>query len=168
MSERRTYTDEERTHALTLYVDSGAAAAATLTGNPAGTIVCWAHRRGVQRLSPERTRAAIDAMQTDAASNWAEKRANLVYKLADFADAALETAYDRLEAGDLKSAKEGMLAVAIAIDKTQLLTGGATGRHDTEVTVGVRQELLAEGRSRVMELMPPSRRADTAATGTDG
>lgn len=157
MPDKRVYTDEDRANALAIWTDSGAAAASTITGIPAGTIACWASRRGLQRFGPERTRAAVEALQHQADQTWAEKRAELVHKLAGFADAALEAALDSLEDGNLRMAKEGMLAVAIAVDKTQLLTGGATGRHENETSVTVKQTMAEAGRARVMELRPAPR-----------
>lgn len=164
------YSDEEKTQALAIYVDSGPATAATLTGIPSGTIRSWASRRAdLQQLHVQQTALQVAELNARSAMTWAETRSEVVRNMAGAAAALSNVIHDKIEAENIRDAKDAALTLAILIDKVQLLTGGATGRHEREDTVTIRQELLAEGRSRVMELMPPTRtRTAPAATGTDG
>lgn len=164
MANGRTYTEEQRAEALGLYVREGVGAASRTTGIPQGTIASWAHRTpGMQTMAAEK-RAQTAAALEERALQWQARKANLADQFAAIADTMLAAAFDHSENGNPRDVKDAVMAAAIAVDKAQLLTGGATSRNDTEITVGVRQEMLAEGRARVMELMPPTR----ARTGTDG
>lgn len=161
MSNGTLWTDEQKAEALAIYVDSGPAAAGRLTGIPSGTIASWAARTpGLQRMHAERTAAATIAFQEQAALLWSETKAELVTTLAGLATSFAHAVHDALESGNLRNAKEGMLALAIATDKAQLLTGGATGRQEHEVTAKVRADMLGTGKTKIMELTPPSRAKD--------
>jgi transposase-like protein len=165
VGEHRTYTQEQRAEALALYVSDGLGAASRTLNIPQGTIASWAHRTpGIQTLAAEK-REQTAAMLEERALHWQARRADLAEQFGAIADTMLAAAFDYSEAGRPRDVKDSVMAAAIAVDKAQLLTGGATSRTDHEISVGARQELLAEGRARVMELMPPTH---AARTGTDG
>lgn len=132
---RTAYTDEQKTHALDLYVQHGACEAARRTGIPRNTLSSWAHRAGLQPDAPEQTRAAVEHAQLRNA----ERRAGVQAKLIDTADRML----DRIREGEVDyrgnvakrvefdeaspaSCKAFATAAAILIDKYRLEMGEAT------------------------------------------
>lgn len=125
-----TYSAEERQAALELYLEHGAAEASRRTGIAANTISQWARRAGVTMTRANRTAAATEA----AKLAWAERRATMVDDMGQVATMALERARAEVAGGDLKGAKDAALTMAILVDKAQLLSGAATGRHE-HVTV---------------------------------
>lgn len=166
----RTYTVEQRKEALTIWAEHGLLTASEKTGIPQGTIATWTNAAGMRRKPELQGRAAAAIQATiqwnlnQAAEMWAERCAVLVTRLAATTVAALDAVDGAIASGDLRSAKDGMIAFAVAVDKAQLLTGGATGRHESEITTSVRrEELLAAGRERVMVLVPPEREAPAQA-----
>lgn len=82
MSDRRTYTPEQREEALQLYVDVGPAEAARRTGIPAKTIQSWGGRSGVQSAAVEKTEAAVAA----ASLTIAQRKQRLASDLLDDID----------------------------------------------------------------------------------
>ena len=162
---RTMWTEEQRASALTIYVQQGAAAASRLTGIPSGTIKSWANRTpGLQPLREETrrdlTQAAVEERTRQASLSWAERKVGLIDQLGGIAEALLDCAADMIEDERPREAKEALVGAAIAIDKCQLLSGGATGRQEVEVPQLIRDQLLEAGRERVLELLPPSREKD--------
>lgn len=123
---RRTWTPEQRRHALVVYVDHGPAEAARRTGIPSATIASWAHRNGVQTRCIATTRAATEHSRL----RWEERRAEMVHEIGAVAALALERAHAELDAGHARNAKDLATTMAILVDKAQLLAGDATSRSE--------------------------------------
>lgn len=128
MANGHTWTDEQKADALARYVVEGLSAAARATGIPSGTIASWASRTpGMQTLASEnreRMAAALEACEL----KWQSHKVELVQQFAGLADAALAMAHDNVESGNVRNVKDAITSAAIAVDKAQLLSGGATGR----------------------------------------
>lgn len=165
----RSYTPEERQEALRLYVEHGPAEAERRCGIAKGTIAQWAYRerqKAEQRTRdgdsdpdphgvmdrPAQASAAIEASRL----SYAQRRAAIGRKAGAVAEAMLDKIIEGLKPRD---AADAMRAAAMAIDKAQLLAGGATSRlalssdpeearrQLTERTELIRDE-LAERRER--------------------
>lgn len=146
------WTHEQRDEALRLLAEVGKAEAARRTGIPAGTIASWGARAGVTAPSAEAQRPALEAK----AISVAERKTRLAERMLTEAEAMIgqlhartverkplvvsdgaregshveiaEVVYDRPPTADQKRIVE---AVAILVDKIQLLTGDATARIDS-------------------------------------
>lgn len=136
---RKPYTDEQKREALDLFVEVGPSEASKRTGIPKSSLVYWAKKLGLRTERNQKTLAATEAAQLDAA----QKRAALRQKL-------LDKAYDLLERMDKphkefkgKNADEVMYDIApadavrnyatsvgILIDKLRLESGEATERKE--------------------------------------
>lgn len=136
---RRIYSDEQRAEALQLLQVVGAAEAARRTGIKRGTLVSWAHRAGLRSADPEQRREHVQAAQ----QAWAERRAVLADMLGEAADEATQRLLQRIRSGNMKDA-ELIRAVAVLVDRAQLLTGGATERIEHGATVERTPEHEAE------------------------
>lgn len=130
---RRSYTDEQRAEALALYAVHGKAETARLTGIAEGTLGAWASRAGVATVAADVTRAAT-AVAAERRRYVAEEfRAQMVERLAEIASAASEAELRRI-AGEKATLHEIVGARTRAIHDLQLLSGEATGRHETRST----------------------------------
>jgi hypothetical protein len=147
------WTPEQREQALTLLAEVGAAEAARRTGIPAGTIASWGARRGVSAplVSEERVAAVNAKLATmaDRKAKLAEALLGDIEKLRKqlwaptverkamtVSDGAREGSHVEvvdvhLEQPTFRDQKTIVEAVAIALDKVQLLTGAATERIET-------------------------------------
>jgi len=81
---RRTYTDDQKSEALELYVEHGACETARRTGIPQKTISSWAARNKVRSTAVEKMHAAHVANQ---AKN-TERRDEVIARLWEIADRA--------------------------------------------------------------------------------
>lgn len=154
---RRTYSAEDRAHALEAYLQHGLAEAARLSGVPRGTLSSWAVRAGVQT---DAAAAAAHREQTEAArARWAEVTHEQREELAGRLLAEVHTLLDQVQEPTTyyrvvtlsggtgvgasaevvpvdvphplaKDQQARVAAVAALVDKLQLLTGEATERHD--------------------------------------
>lgn len=147
---RRRYTEADRAAALELYVAEGPTAVQERFGVPKGTVVGWARAAGVETEVGERTRASIEVQRVA----WEERRVRLAHEMGAVAELALRRARGELTgtaAASARAAKDAATAMAILVDKAQLLTGGATGRHEVsdprQRLAGIRDELVSR-RSR--------------------
>jgi len=151
MSARQRYTEQQRAEALALFVEHGPAEASKRTGIPGGTIASWGNRAGIASEAPERIRPAQEQRQATIAA----RKATLAERMLTKAEAILgqldanltekhvkvvscgsnlgseveivEVTYDRPPTGDQKRIVD---AVAVLVDKIQLLTGEATSRPE--------------------------------------
>jgi cell division septum initiation protein DivIVA len=163
--QRMQWTPDQRDEALRLLAEVGKAEAARRTGIPAGTIASWGARTGVAAPAAEQTRVATDARLATIA----ERKARLAERMLTEAEGMVgqlhqrtyerkpmvvsdgqaagshieiaEVTYDRPPTADQKRIVE---AVAILVDKIQLLTGDATARIEQtgEGGVPVKREQL--------------------------
>lgn len=151
MAEKRTYTEEQRAEALTLYVREGVGAASRTLGIPQGTIASWAARTPSVHTATAQKRASTAAMLEERRQAWETRRLDLQEQFAAAADVALAGFFDSFEAGAFRDAKDAMTSAAIATDKANLLAGGSTSRVAIEVES---HEAVKQAKARVMELMP--------------
>jgi len=131
------YSSAQRTEALRLYAERGPAEAARATGIPAATIRSWAKRSGAQPLRSEKGRAAVEASRL----SWEQRRAELTVRLGEVAAGLLERA---AASGDAQKAKALMVALAVAIDKAELLSGRATVREERPLVAVTPEEAQRE------------------------
>ena len=155
------YSSAQRTEALRLYAERGPAEAARATGIPAATIRSWAKRSGAQPLRSEKGRAAVEASRL----SWEQRRAELTVRLGEVAAGLLERA---AASGDAQKAKALMVALAVAIDKAELLSGRATVREERPlvVTPEEAQRELAALNDELQARRAGREAADVAANGS--
>lgn len=120
---RRSYTADEKAAALALYAEQGPTVVQDTLGIPKATVTAWAKAAGIGTVRNERTAAAVEAVEVDAAA----RRAGLVGKLLRLADAALDVELAKLASSDLRDV---VGARTRAIHDLQLLSGEATGRTE--------------------------------------
>lgn len=149
------WSDEQRTHALNLLANGTTPPeAAKATGIPRRTITQWAHDEGLEvssaqaRAKTARAREVLEAVTAEKRADLAaglladaqrlraelfapcvEKRAMAVNQGGDLGQ-AIEVAEVELDRPTHADQVKIMTAVAIAVDKIQLLTGEATERHE--------------------------------------
>lgn len=87
------------------------------------TLSRWAKDAGIESPNAAQTAAAAEATKIA----WHQRRTALVDEFGDVASALLQKARDAERARD---AQAFMTAVAIGVDKAQLLSGGVTSRHE--------------------------------------
>lgn len=87
-----------------------------------GLISRWAAADGVESPNAERVEAATNATKL----KWVERRGVIVDDLGTVAAELLEKA----RTADARDAQAFATSVAILIDKAQLVSGGATSRHE--------------------------------------
>lgn len=131
---------ELRERALRLYQELGPSEASRQTGVPKQTIASWGRRSGVHTNAPtQQTAAAVEAARATREQRVARLAENLLSdaeKLRGFLwePVTLTTLSGELfkrEYPAFKDQKDLLLAVAIAVDKSQLLAGHATARVET-------------------------------------
>lgn len=145
------YTDAQRTEALDLYLEHGPAEASRRTGIPAATIRSWASRNDLtetrnatvgaavaaRKLSFEERRTAlahgllddIARLRAELFSDCTERKALVVSDGKDAGSHVEIVDIDRTRPTFAEQARI-MTAIGIAVDKTQLLSGAATERHE--------------------------------------
>lgn len=158
---------EVKAQALALYEEHGAAEASRRTGVPENTISQWARRAGVTMTRAEKTRAAT----AQHVATLAERRARLAADLLDDAEklrlslwssckvhhwgstserdrnvvtTTTEFMEHEIDQPTFTDQKNILLACAIAIDKSNLLSGEATSRHETLNVDEARRRLAEE------------------------
>lgn len=183
--QRAKWTTAQRDEALTLLAAVGKAEAARRTGIPAGTIASWGSRLEVS--SPDGT--ALDAAVAAKRATVAQRKAALAEGLLDDAerlraqlfapsierkplivsDGAKEGSH--VEIVDVELARPSatdqkavMVAVAVAVDKVQLLTGEATWRGDLPVGKPAPAEPLTPTAERERALAAVSQLAERRAS----
>lgn len=119
--QRTRYSPEQKAEALELLATVGKAEAARRTGIPPGTIASWGSRNGVRAVDDERVHAARQA--------WAERRAVLADTLGEVADQATAKLKQMIVADEV-SAAELVRAIAVVVDRAQLLSGDVTERTE--------------------------------------
>lgn len=119
-----TWPAETREQALSLLRDGvGTRETERRTGVPKQTLSRWAKTAGINADLAARTEAA--AASTKLA--WAQRRALLVDELGN---ATVQLLEKTLAAEDGRDARGWATALAILVDKAQLLSGAATSRHE--------------------------------------
>lgn len=134
------FTEQERNEAVAIVADKGLAAAWRETGIPKPTLVRWCKDAGVERFHPERTRAAVDALQQSAALAREQLRAELLERALDLLERMDEPHVDfkGKEASEVTypiapaaAVQNYATSAAILIDKYRLEMGEATGRQES-------------------------------------
>lgn len=124
---RRAYTDDEKAEALRLYETDGPSKASKALGIPKGTIGRWAKAAGVGTVPSEKTRAATEAAQIDAAA----VRAATASKSIKAADAIADLILERLPAeGGLIALKDLATIQGILVDKHVVLIRADQGNDE--------------------------------------
>lgn len=121
----RKYSDEQKQAALDAYAQVGARAAGRATSIPHNVISQWAKAAGVD--APHTARSGLIGPAREAL---AQQRADLAN---DLLVEAREVFLAKATSDDTPAAdaKAWMVALGIAVDKSQLLSGQATARIDT-------------------------------------
>lgn len=127
--QRTRHPPEAKARALELLAEFGVAEAAERTGIPIGTIASWGHRAGVSSPCAE----GYAERRAQLREAFATRRVSLGNRMGEVAAETLEQLDTHVRAGKTRQARELAGALAVLVDKAQLLTGGATGR--TEVSV---------------------------------
>lgn len=147
---QRRYTPDEKNHALDLYAEHGPTAVQDTLGIPKGTVAGWARAAGIRTRSVENLEAGLTA----ARLTFEERRTSLAHGLLDdiarlraelfapcverkplvVSDGPLGS---HVEVVDVERTQPTfaeqariMTSIGIAVDKTQLLSGAATERHE--------------------------------------
>lgn len=140
---RRRYTDAQRAEAIELYRTDGPTAAQTRLGIPKGTVARWAKETGVETVSNAKNATAVEASHI----HFAQRRTDLAHGLLDDVEKLRDQLFAKAKVhhfdkdGDFHEAeldeptfgdKRAILtSIGIAVDKVQLLSGGATGRTES-------------------------------------
>lgn len=148
---RRSYTPDQRTAALELYAEAGPSAVEATLGIPKGTVTGWAKAAGIRTRAIENLSAGLAAshatfeqrrhdlahgLLNDIARLRAELFAPCVERKAmvvsDGAELGSHAEIVDIERSQPTFAEQTriMTAIGIAVDKTQLLSGAATERHE--------------------------------------
>lgn len=117
------YSDQQKTEAVELYVSVGPSEAERICGVPKNTICAWARKAGA-KTTISKTAAGRAAQRV----KWEDRRDGMAHDLGRVAAKALAMAEAAIDAEDGKLTQTAITSAAIAIDKAQLLTGGATNR----------------------------------------
>lgn len=132
------YTDEQKAEATALYSEVGPSEVERRLGIPKGTVTGWAKAEG-RTFDSQKTAAATAQSVEIRKSRLAEGLLDDAEKLrAQLFDATKVFHFDKdgdfhdaeLDQPTFADQKNIMTALAIAVDKLQLLTGGATQRSD--------------------------------------
>lgn len=122
-------------------------------GVPQGTIAMWVRKAGIVVAGAAQVEAATNARRIA----WQQRRATLVDRLGEVAAVLL----DKAEAAEARDAQAFMTAVAIGVDKAQLLSGGVTSRHE-QLDAERRRERVGHLRDELED----RRQAKTGTTGS--
>lgn len=154
------FEDHEKAAALEIYKIHGPERASVETGASAAAICHWAKEAGVTTQAPAaRSKRVVAAQQ-----KWAERRAIIAEKVGELADEALDAARGAIADGSSRDARDYASTMATAIDKAQLLTGGATERVGMEERFTEREDEIATARMRAQADASDARaRADELA-----
>lgn len=133
----RTYTDAQKAEALDLAADVGLREAARRLGYPDATVRSWQHRAAKAadkaELMAVAAGAELEPTTPATTTTWQERRVALLPRLGEVAAKALDAAEQAVAKGDGRNAQALLTATGIAIDKAQLLAGGATRRSEQAV-----------------------------------
>jgi len=123
MSKRKSYNDKFRASAVLMYeADGNALRVAKHLGIPRSTLRSWVNRAHNNGKKPSHSGVVAEVYQ--------EKKVELV----DMLDASIRDAIGHLpDKWSEANAREIATAVGIFVDKKQLLTGGATERHEHSI-----------------------------------
>jgi len=161
--QRTTYTAEQKAEALAIVAAEGITAASRTLNIPPGTVAAWAHRNGVQSPTIEEMVKVTEASRQTVAQRKAALAETLldhavriagqleqpavekVVKVVGFGSGVsgtevVEVSYERPPTADQKRIAE---TVGVLVAQVQLLTGEATSRVESSLTVeGAKQQAL--------------------------
>src|SRR5579884_2247292 len=161
------WSDDQRTEALRLYKECGPAEASRRTGIPAKTITSWAERSGMQSDAPANIARAVEVARLtreqrkerlahDLLSDAERLRAQLWnpakvhhWGSTSTREGNVVTTYTEFMEHEIPEPTFGdkralMAAFAAAVDKFQLLTGGATSRNENRLRPEEMEKVLSE------------------------
>lgn len=118
------WTAEQKAEAVELAAQHGSLVASERTTIPASTIRSWLQRwlKQVEGFLPAEL---LDERP------WPQKRAAIVQALATLQTDLLIATHVATAEGRLRDAQAGLVAIGIALDKCELLSGGATSRSES-------------------------------------
>jgi hypothetical protein len=168
---RQTYTDDEKSEALSLYMDVGVAESARRTGINPLTISSWARRAGLHTNAPVKTKEATEALRARAGEMREELRLRMLHKALDLLDRmdaphvefkgkdASAVTYPIAPAGAVQNYAT---SAAILLDKYRLEVGEATNRTENlSITDGINDHERQALRDAIVGEL--ARRADEGA-----
>lgn len=152
---RNTYTDEQRTEALSLYQDIGTTATSKRLSIPRRTILEWAKAAGlIARADAGKTAAATAANVERVQAAWGDYREREALGAGAAAVKLREGVLTASEAENERLLRARAIAYGIMIDKAELLSGRATQRIETwaesELDASIRH-LIREMEDRIVE-----------------
>lgn len=139
-----TYTEDQKTHAVDLYTQVGATAAAEETGISSRTIIRWANAAGVvAQANREKTAEARAVAAERVTQDWADFRSREATAAGNTANRVRSRIMEEVTLDDLDASAVRQLAVAygILVDKAELLSGQATERIEVWAESEVDREL---------------------------
>ena len=144
------YSKKARETALKLYVEDGAKAAAAETGIARQTIASWAKKAGKTDERQKHTSAAIEAAAAEAQKKREQIKVECRLKALEIlrrmdiphtylaGKDGVKRILDLPQAGDMK---DYAVALAVLIDKAELLDGNATDRTEHRTTDQLDREI---------------------------
>lgn len=144
----RKWSPSQKSEALAIAAERGAAAASRETGIPAGSIRAWVSvaTASVVALVPD---AAVQVVDADGALRaWRERRPALLNACSVGAHEAVEACRRAVAEDRGRDARDLSVACGVLIDKAQLLAGAATARTES-VTWHANARLGADDPERV-------------------
>jgi len=144
-----TYTDEQKREAVDLYLEYGAAEAATRTSIPRRTISSWITKRGLAQAKGQQTEAARQQLAAKNAERRERIRTTILEKAEDILDRMDQPHVDYRAAGkelhqvEWDTARSGdvknyAVSFAILIDKYRL----EMGEHTSKISVADAESVL--------------------------
>jgi len=146
---RPRYDDAYKARAVDLAVEHGPAEAARQLGIKAGTLRSWCSLSEVTTVTPERTRQTAAATEARRLA-WEQRRSELVHRIGEVAEHALNVTEAMLCSGETRKASDASAVVARLVDKAQLLSGGHTARFGTDAD---RTQVLTEAHDKGLSLV---------------
>lgn len=127
-----TYTDTQRTEAVTLYQQAGGSEASRQLGIPRRTILDWAKASGVvAQADQEKTTEARAVAAERVTTAWADYRSREATAAGATASRARQSLLRLIDADEGRAAQSMAVTYGILIDKAELLSGNATERIET-------------------------------------
>jgi hypothetical protein len=174
MTERREYSEAERTHWVAVVARDGLGSAWRESGIPKPTLARWCHKAGVETYQPEKTHAATEALKAMHGLRRETLRVQLLDKAVDLLERmdsehvdfkgkdADEVVYPIAPAAAVQNYAT---SVGILIDKYRLEMGEVTGRTESQTVTGGMND---DERTRLRDAIDRFYGRGSAGSGDDG
>lgn len=150
--QRRRYSPDVKARAIELATTIGVPEAEAQTGVPRGTIGSWLTRAGLTNATDDAAANARRQAIAVARETWTQRRAELGNRMGEVAAETLEALSVKVAASRSREARELAGALAVLVDKAQLLAGDATARVEQVGTTAAPTERRERSRGVVVEL----------------